>query len=397
MNLALAIQGLGSVGLFASRAFLPAFATAMALRFGPEFGWIARSGLFPHVRAAPTWFTQDGTLIGLGLLSALELAAERVPEAREIYGNLVHALRSIMATLTYLGVVGTSDRAMIDPILRQADVLGSLPALMVGASTFVASRFRDEAVDTLFPPDDDDAFGLRRLYRRMGDASSLLGPFGLLVFPFLTLAGLALASFTVWLVGRWSSRDEAATGVCARCGRPVHGCALACLHCGAAVETPLAVTWLGRTSSKPAADRAGRPFRLVAVGRCPACANRIGRNRACRACGLAPFADRDFTNSYVNFIDRRVPIAGLACWVAGLVPILGAVGGVIIYRLMLVGPLKRYTSIGHGFGARWTVRLACLGLFAFQVVPVLGAFALPTMALLNQAAYRKAFVKSNLT
>src|ERR1700730_13439126 len=36
VSLPLFLQGLGSVGVFASRAFLPAFVTALLLRLGPE-------------------------------------------------------------------------------------------------------------------------------------------------------------------------------------------------------------------------------------------------------------------------------------------------------------------------------------------------------------------------
>src|SRR4051812_38085360 len=82
MNLALLIQAVGSIGVFSSRAFLPAFSTALLLRFGPEIPWVAQTGFLQHVRGVPTWFTRDSTLVVLGLLSALELVAARFPEAR---------------------------------------------------------------------------------------------------------------------------------------------------------------------------------------------------------------------------------------------------------------------------------------------------------------------------
>ena len=67
MSLPLLIQGLGSIGIFSSRAFLPAFATALLLRFGPQVPWLAHAGLLQHVRGVPTWFTSDTSLIILGL------------------------------------------------------------------------------------------------------------------------------------------------------------------------------------------------------------------------------------------------------------------------------------------------------------------------------------------
>ena len=41
MSPPLLLWGLGSIGVFASRAFLPALVTAPLLRFGPQIPWLA--------------------------------------------------------------------------------------------------------------------------------------------------------------------------------------------------------------------------------------------------------------------------------------------------------------------------------------------------------------------
>src|SRR5918997_5991414 len=110
MNLAMIIQAVGSIGVFSGRAFLPAFSTALLLRFGPEIPWIAQTGFLEHVRGVPTWFTCDTTLIVLGVLSALELAAVRFPEARSVLDEIHQYLKAGMAALTYLGLVRVTNR-----------------------------------------------------------------------------------------------------------------------------------------------------------------------------------------------------------------------------------------------------------------------------------------------
>ncbi len=55
------IHSLGSMGLFPSRAFIPAFLTALLCRFGPEVAWIKDSGILGSIGSTPTWFTQDST------------------------------------------------------------------------------------------------------------------------------------------------------------------------------------------------------------------------------------------------------------------------------------------------------------------------------------------------
>jgi hypothetical protein len=75
VSLPLFIQGLGSVGVFASRAFLPAFVTAVLLRYGPHARWLAHAELLSHIRDVPMWFTSDTALVILGVLAALEIGS----------------------------------------------------------------------------------------------------------------------------------------------------------------------------------------------------------------------------------------------------------------------------------------------------------------------------------
>src|SRR5918993_388024 len=132
MNLAMLLQAAGSIGVFTGRAFLPAFSTALLLRFGPEIPWIAQTGFLENVRGVPTWFTRDTTLVVLGVLSALELAAVRFPEARSVLDEIHPYLKAGMAALTYMGVVSVSDRAVVGQVFDEAGMSDSLPPPAVG-------------------------------------------------------------------------------------------------------------------------------------------------------------------------------------------------------------------------------------------------------------------------
>ena len=67
MSLSPFLQGLGSIGVFASRAFLPDFVTALLLRFGANAPRLAHIGLIPHIQDVPTWFTSDTAPVILGI------------------------------------------------------------------------------------------------------------------------------------------------------------------------------------------------------------------------------------------------------------------------------------------------------------------------------------------
>jgi hypothetical protein len=177
MSLPLFLHGLGSAGIFASRAFLPAFATALLLRFGPQAPWLARTGLLTHVRSVPTWFTSDTALIVLGVLTLLELIAERLPEARALLDAVHDHLKAGMAIFSFLGVLGAVDRATLRGAVSEAGPLDYVPTLAVGAGTFLAARARSAVLRPLGEADEDDDLGLQGLLRSAEDLWGFIGPF----------------------------------------------------------------------------------------------------------------------------------------------------------------------------------------------------------------------------
>lgn len=396
MSLPLFLQGLGSIGVFASRAFLPAFVTALLLRFGPQVEWLSRAGLLPRVRDVPTWFTSDPALIVLGVLAALELVAERFTEARVVLDQVHDYLKTGMAVLTYLGVLSATERAAVGPLIRQAGLLDYLPVVAVGAGVYLATRARDVVLGPLGEADEDDDLGLQGLLRWVEDLWAGLGPVALIVFPVLTIACFGAAVVLLILFERrFEARADSGQVPCVNCGRMIHPGALACPSCHAPVKEPKAVGLLGGPKDR-AADVASQPFHLIAVKRCPVCATRLTRRavrQTCGACGHHLMEDTGAAPGYIAFVDRRVPLVCGVCFVLGLVPVLGVIPGVIYYRLAVVAPFRRYIPAGRGFLLRWGVRLVVLVLVACQWVPVAGGLAVPSMALIHYAAYRSAYRK----
>jgi hypothetical protein len=396
VNLPLFLQGLGSIGVFASRAFLPAFVTAVLLRLGPHVPWLAHAGLIPHIRDVPTWFTSDTALIILGILAILEIVAERFPEAAAVLDEVHDYLKTGMAVLTYLGVLNATDRAAAQQVIHQAGVLDYLPVLAVGAGVYLATQVRGSVLGPLTEADQDDDLGLQGLIRWVEDFWAGLGPVALIIFPLLTVAAFGLAIVILVVIERrLESRGERAKVPCVHCGQPIHASAPSCPHCHAPVKDPRDVGLLGQPKDRPANPRS-LPFRLVSVKRCPVCATRLDRRavkQVCGACGHLLMDAPDFAQRYVGFIDRRVPMVLIVCFLLGLVPVLGVIPGVVYYRLAIVAPFRRFIPPGRGFLLRWFVRLAVLVLVAFQWVPVAGALAVPAMALINYVAYRSAYRK----
>jgi hypothetical protein len=396
MSLPLFIQGLGSIAIFSSRAFLPAFATALLLRFGPQISWLSHTGLLQHVRGVPTWFTSDTSLIILGVLAVLELVAERVPEVKTFLDEIHDYLKTGMAALTFLGVVGASDRAVVQGVAGEAGFGDSVPAIVVGVGTFLSTRARGWIAKPLQEADEDDDLGLQVILRWVEDLWSGLGAVALILLPLMAIAVFVLALILLVLAGWYvRAREEATRVPCTNCGQLIYACATACSHCKAPNKEPRAVGLLGGTKNVPG-DPVTQSYRLVAVKRCPVCATRLRKQairQACDACGSTALDDGRFLRDYISFVDRRVPLVCVACFLLGLIPVLGVIPAVILSRLQIVAPFRRYTPAGRNFVLRWGVRIVSLILVAFQWIPLLGGLLLPVMALINYAAYRSAFRK----
>jgi len=302
VSLPLFLQGLGSVGVFASRAFLPAFITALLLRFRPQAPWLSQVGLLPHVRGVPAWFTSDASLVILGLLTMVELAAERSPETKAFLDEVHGYLKAGMAALTYLGVLDATERAAVGQVIRQAGMFDMLPSMAVAAGTFLAARVRGAVLGPLVDADEDDDLGPQKILRWAGDLWGSLGTVALIVFPLLTIAASGLAVLLLVLIERRvESRGEPAKVPCARCGGLIHASALSCPSCKSPVEEPRAIGLLGRPKDTPA-KVASLPYRLVAVKRCPACATRFERRavkQACGACGYRLMDDPSFVSAAI--------------------------------------------------------------------------------------------------
>ena len=388
---------LGLPGLFGSRVFLPMFVAAVALRFGPEIPWVGELGLLAGVGPVPGWFGHEITLIALGVLSVVEVVAGKNAEARAVLDWIDRYAKPVMAALTALGILSAADAAIVGGQLGAADeasVVAVGVALAVAVATFIVASLRAAVIELLTDVDDGDATGIGRLLSIGEDLWAAFGALFLILFPIVMLAVIGLAMLGLFaLQRRAAAREEGAKFACPNCGRDLYKPALHCPHCGRANPRPTRLNWLGAATDEPA-DAAGQPVELLAKGRCPRCATRLPRRTAeptCDACGTRPFGDGDLAARLDRHVSMKLPTTLIACGLLSAVPIVGLVPGVILYRLRLVAPYRRYIGRGRGALLRIGVKVAFVLLVAVQWVPVAGAATVPAMALLSWAAHRRAF------
>ena len=102
MSIGYAIYTLGNTAFFTSRAFLPAFVTAMILRF-PEY--VPFFSLNMDITESTHWFVSNECIITLAVLSILEILADKDPGIRELLGSVDSFIKSIVMFGTTLAVM----------------------------------------------------------------------------------------------------------------------------------------------------------------------------------------------------------------------------------------------------------------------------------------------------
>lgn len=395
MHMYSAIFGAGSVGPFASRAFVPAFITALMLRFTPQYVAWMPADLSGIADQAPTWFTSDISLIIFGILAALEIAATKSPDIRAAYQEVDKYAKSAVAVITYLGVASVQDVGFVERATQQAGFTDGLPALLIGIGVLWMGTLRASAMSVFTDADEDDDVGVQGLFSWAEDIWGSFGTILLLLFPIvmLILVGI-VAGILVLMRRRAEKKEERSKIACANCGEMIYGAAIQCFSCKAPAESPRALSILGLSLDEPTPDPADHPYRLVQKKRCPVCATRFDKrtvHQTCVACGHELFADRAFADAYLTRLDARLPIVLLISAGFSLIPVFGLIPGVIYYRLTLIAPLRRYIPRSRSILLRWLVRIAIFLLIMFQWVPGAGGLVVPIMALLNYTVYRSAF------
>ncbi|MHC4784498.1 MAG: FmdB family zinc ribbon protein [Planctomycetota bacterium] len=394
------VQGAGLTAFFASRTFIPAFATALTMRFGLQAEWFDWFGIEIAAAAAPSWFTGDTALIVLGLLATLEVAATKSTDARALMAEIDPYIKPAIAVLTYLGVASTVDAAYLEEHLiqpQEAGFIDLLPAAAVGAATWWTTVNRREAMVLITEADEDDDLGVQKLFSWAEDIWAAIGPWLLVIFgiAMLVVTGIVVGIFFLLRL-RARIKDEQSKIDCTSCSEKVYGCAVQCQQCGAKVDAPRGVGFFGTTKAKPAKDLARHPYRLVEKKRCPVCATRFEQRQPrqiCPACGHDLFADSDFARAYLGAVASRLPTVLGVSFLFSLVPIVGLIPGVIYYRLAVVAPFRRYIPRGRALLLRWGIKLFFLILILLQWVPLLGGAVVPLMALINYRVYRGTFQK----
>ncbi len=396
----------GLAGLFMVRGFVPAFVIALVMRFGPGLGF--DPSLIADLQQAagsngfaPSWFTSNPALIILGLLAGLEIGATKNADMRAILGVVDSYVKPVMAALTYLGVMNATDATFLESTYMEPGYIqaGFISFMVMGGlvgATWIGANAKNLLAASVSDIDPDDSFGLMRAMSIVGDVWVVVGALIVVLLPVVfALLVFGLFGLIAILRRRAHRRDEESKRACASCAMPVYACAPQCPSCSSIQDDVRDVGFLGGVADR-GAHLESHGYLLASVGRCPKCASRL-KNKAiehgCPCCGDRSLVDESFLNGFDGFMRLRLVSVLIVCGLVGLVPVLGFAVAVVIYKIHLVGPYRRYLGRGVGMMMRWGLRALLLIALFFQLVPGVNALVVAAMVMVSYALYRGLFLR----
>eukprot|EP00752_Nemacystus_decipiens_P016068 g14364.t1 len=401
------LAGANSVGLFASRAFVSAFAIAAVLKFGPHIDIINNTGMLAQIHSVPSWFTHDLTVTLLGLLALLEIAATKSPDARALLIEVEQYIKSgtaFLSTLAMSGIITANDEAVIREIISWhepvraglgEDALGLIVACFTAGGVYISCILRRNLLGMLAEADPDDDTMVGGMLSWLEDLWALFGTMLLILFPVFMLI-LTGTIFTILALLQWRAKrkEEKSKVPCTSCGETMYRSAMQCPSCQAPNAAIHAVGWLGQSKEKLAANPAAQPVRLTQKQRCPVCATYLQPRQLrqqCPTCRHELFAGDDESAAYLGVLDQRLPRVLVVTALISLIPIVGLIPAIMVYRLRLIAPLRRYLSLIRRVPLGMCLRLLFIVLIWVQVIPGIGAAAVPIMASISYGTYRRSF------
>jgi cytochrome c-type biogenesis protein CcmH/NrfF len=267
----------------------------------------------------------------------------------------------------------------------------------VAVGTFFLADARRCLMNSLVEADHDDSLGIQHVLAWLEDFWVLGILLLLFVFPIVALVVLGMAMLALVMLRRLAEwREEREKIACPGCGTKIYPCARSCPECRQPNPVPCAVGFLGASQPGMPADPATQAFRLAEKMRCPECANRLPRAAAghvCSACGHRALMDPETVAAYDRFVRARLPKTLWTVFLLGLIPLFGAVAGVLWYRTQIVSPYRRHVRGLRNLLLRLLLKIAWFLLLAIQWIPLVGWLSLPAMAWMSHTAYRKAFLR----
>ncbi len=390
MSLAILLHAVGTIPLFASRAFLPAFLTSLLFRFPSAFP-------FADVDApsAELFITQTPVMIVLGLLAILEILADKNTDIKLLWIQAEPFLKPIIYSVMLLGVVDNDSEAIMQGIY-QAGMGDYVMIFFTAGAVYGLTALRTSIQEWLLEIDGDGDLFLNFIFSSIEDTFVFFGFFLLLA---TGIGAIIFFGIIVGILYLWQQRikanEEKQKINCISCQHKNPPFALECSKCHTPQNTIHKIGFLGQRKeaqiNDTAKDRKKQMLNLLTQERCGYCAEKTNK-KVCPTCRKEHILNSsENRKAYVMFVQKRyalwLPLSvGLGC-----IPILGIAIAVLGANLYVFAPLKRQIPTAKAIGVQILTKL-----FIFLIIffgSLAGFILAPLYCSIRFFMWRTAFVK----
>lgn len=395
---------LSATPAFAGRAFLTLFVIALFGRYGTELP-ILTDGVTASLEALPAWFTGDISLLILGILAVLEIAADKIPEAREAISFVDVYIKPTLSAFVTLQLLAPEFGETLAPVLGLSE-LGAgtvffptaiVIALIAGAITWGISTTRNIVLEPISDIDSSGETALATIISWLTDIGSLFFVVIAIIAPILGFTLLLIVLGIVALIRlALAKREKSREVTCEHCSARHSVAAIECPQCHAPHDA-LQLGLLGLTVTKDrVVNTQSHQFDLLKWRRCPCCAEKLPKRQlrqTCPRCKTETFATAEDAKAYLSNLETLFSKAIVLIALVGLIPVIGLVFGVVYGRIKVISGARIYLGRFSNWGARLAVMLISFVLLWFQAVPLFGALAVAAMTTVSFTYFRSRFRK----
>ena len=351
MSLAILLHAIGTIPLFASRAFLPAFLTSLLFRF-PNL--IPFSSI--DAPSAELFITKTPVIIVLGILAILEILADKNTDIKSLWLQAEPYLKPIIYSVMLLGVVD-NDSEMIMQGIYQAGMSEYTMIFFTAGAVYGLTVLRIRIQNMILNIDEDGDLFLNFIFSSIEDTFVF---FGFLLLLFSGTLAIIFFAITVGLIYLWQRKirtnQDKEKNPCNVCQTKNPPFALECSNCHSPQIEMHKIGLFGQKKNElikdSAKDRKKHALSLLSQGRCGYCAAKTNK-KSCPDCKKEHILNSsENRKAYVMFVQKRY-----ATWLPltialGFIPIIGIGISIMGANLYVFAPFKRQISTAQSVGVQ---------------------------------------------
>ncbi|WP_338815283.1 hypothetical protein V9L05_09485 [Bernardetia sp. Wsw4-3y2] len=390
MSLAIILHAVGTIPLFASRAFLPAFLTSLLFRF---------PNIFPFTEvdapSAELFITQTPVIIVLGILAVLEILADKNTDIKVLWLQAEPFLKPIIYSIMLLGVVDNDSEAIMQGIY-QAGMGDYVMISFTAGAVYGLTILRASIQQWLLEIDGDGDLFLNFIFSSIEDTFVFFG------FLLLLATGIGAVIFFGIIVGilylwqrKIKSNEEKQKITCFSCQHKNPPFALECSNCHTPQKEIYKIGFLGQKKEEQinndAKARKKQMLSLLTQERCGYCAVKTNK-KVCPTCRKEHILNSsENRKAYIMFVQKRYALWFPLSIALGFIPILGIAIAVLGANLYVFAPLKRQIPTIKAVGIQILTKLLIFLVIFFGSIA--GFILAPLYCSIRFFMWRTAFVK----